>query len=244
VTSLRRPSLVEQVREQLLERVQAGQLVEGDKLPNEYELADQFQVSRATVREAILALVQAGHLTRQRGNGTFVAAPPSRHSLNANVSYTEMIREAGHEPSETVLKTIERGATPPEAAELGLDPGLPVIEVERIRSGDGRPLIYSLDRLPAGLLGAADHEALTQSLYRALEGAGHRVARATAHLLPTVADTRLARLLEVRRGAPLLHIRQVDRDDAGRPLMLSDEWHVADAFDLLVERSGPPPASG
>jgi GntR family transcriptional regulator len=239
VTGLRRPSLVEQVRSQILAQVRAGKLVEGDKLPNEYVLADQFEVSRATVREAIMALIQAGHLTRQRGTGTFVASSPSRHALNANVSYTEMIREAGHEPSETVLKTAEREPTPGEADELGLDAGELIIEVERIRSGDGRPLIYSLDRLPASLFGDTGQELLASSLYLALQEAGHRVFRATAHLLPTVADTRIARLLAVTRGTPLLHIRQVDKDDAGRSLMLSDEWHVADAFDLIIERRTP-----
>ena len=53
---------------------------------------------------------------------------------------------------------------------------------------------------------------------------------------PTLADDELSRLLEVERGAPLLHIDQVDYDARGRAVMLSLEWHVADAFELIVNR--------
>ena len=55
-------------------------------------------------------------------------------------------------------------------------------------------------------------------------------------LVPVVADERLAGLLDVAPGAPLLHIDQTDRDEAGRAVMLSEEWHVADAFELIVNR--------
>jgi GntR family transcriptional regulator len=68
------------------------------------------------------------------------------------------------------------------------------------------------------------------------------VAHASAQLIPTVANAKLARLLVVKRGTPLLHIDQVDFDQRGRPVMLSREWHVADAFELIVNRRASPAA--
>ncbi len=76
----------------------------------------------------------------------------------------------------------------------------------------------------------------TSSLYVILEQAGHRVARASAQLIPTLAGTRIAKLLAVKRGRPLLHIDQVDYDERGRAVMLSHEWHVPDAFELIINR--------
>jgi DNA-binding GntR family transcriptional regulator len=73
-----------------------------------------------------------------------------------------------------------------------------------------------------------------------LEGADHRVRRASAQLIPTLANAKLARLLSVKRGTPLLHIDQVDYDARGRAVMLSHEWHVADAFELIVNRRSSP----
>lgn len=239
MSSARRPSLVSHVRTQLLAEIDGGRLVAGDKLPNEYELADRFQVSRQTVREAIQSLLISGHLLRHRGTGTFVTTTPSPHALDTNVSYTAMIRDAGLEPGETVLQVLRRPATTGETSALGLGSGHSVVEVERIRSGDGRPLIYSRDRIPADLLDKVTHELLSDSLYEMLDAAGHRVVGATAHLRPVLADPRLTQLLQVPPDAPLLHIHQVDRDGADAAVMESDEWHVADAFDLVVNRRAP-----
>jgi GntR family transcriptional regulator len=228
----RRASRVDEVRRGLL--AELGTLEGGTKLPNEQALADRYAVSRATVREAVLGLLEAGYVTRRHGSGTFVADPPrGRHALDTTVSYTAMIRDAGMRPGEQVLAREVRPATDAERDRLGLPLAAEVIEVERLRLADRRPVIYSLDRIPRDLLGGADPDG---SLYAALEAAGHRVVRATAQLLPIVADARLARLLGLARGTPLLHIDQIDHDAGGRAVMLSHEWHVADAFDLIVNR--------
>jgi GntR family transcriptional regulator len=243
-TSPRRKSLVEEVREGLLDDLVEGKLVHGAKLPNESDLARRFRVSRATLREAVLGLLEAGYLARRHGSGTYVIyVPRSRHALETTVSYTAMIREAGCEPGELVVGKMSRAPDSEEREALGLDEGEKVIAVERVRLADGRPVIYSRDRIPEVLLGEIDPGRLDSSLYVVLEWAGHRATRATARLVPSVADTKLARLLDVRRGSPLLHIDQVDFDELGRAVMLSHEWHRADAFDVIVNRRALPAAS-
>jgi DNA-binding GntR family transcriptional regulator len=241
VTSVRRPSLAEQVRQGLLEDLMNGKLSTGDKLPNEDRIAERFSVSRATVREAVLGLLEAGYLTRRHGSGTYVTkAPRSRHALDTTVSYTAMIRDAGHTPGETVISTAVRAPTEHECEVLELTGDDRVHEVERVRLADDRPVIYSRDRIPAALLNGIAEDALGSSLYVILESAGHPVFRASAELLPTLADDRLSELLEVECGTPLLHIDQVDYDARGRAVMLSLEWHVADAFELIVNRRASP----
>jgi GntR family transcriptional regulator len=233
----RRPSRVEQVRESLLEDLISGKLQRGAKLANENELAERFGVSRATVRDAVRGLMDAGYLARRHGSGTYVTySPRTRHPLETTVSYTAMIRESGHKPAENIVSKGVRATDQAEGELLGLTNGEPVIEVERVRLAGRRPVIYSRDRIPVALLGDDKDKALDSSLYVILESAGHPVARATAQLIPTIANARLARLLAVKRGTPLLRIDQVDYDERGRAVMLSDEWHVADAFELIVNR--------
>ena len=237
MTATRRPSLVDQVRQGLMDDLVSGRLTPGTKLPNENEIAERFGVSRATVREAVLGLLQAGYLTRRHGSGTYVMkAPRSRHALDTTVSYTAMIREAGHEPSVTVISKLAREPSEVERSRLDLPDGERVLELERVRMADQRPVIYSRDRIPAALVADVPDEAFDGSVYTVLETVGCGVLRASAELLPTLADAKLARLLEVKRGAPLLHIDQVDYDARGRAVMLSLEWHVADAFELIVNR--------
>jgi GntR family transcriptional regulator len=241
MAATRRPSLVDQVRQGLLDDLVAGRLAPGDKLPNENDLAERFSVSRATVREAVLGLMQAGYLSRRHGSGTYVTkAPRSRHALDTTVSYTAMIREAGHEPGVTVLDRAVRAPTQLERDMLDLGDGGEVLELERIRLADRRPVIYSRDRIAAALVRDVPADALDGSLYAVLDSVGRAVLRATAELLPVLADTQLSRLLEVKRGAPLLHIDQVDYDARGQAVMLSLEWHVADAFELIVNRRASP----
>lgn len=69
---VRRP--VDQVRVSILEAIATGRLRPGDRLPSEVEQADGFQVSRATVREALRSLAEAGLIStiQGRGGGSFV----------------------------------------------------------------------------------------------------------------------------------------------------------------------------
>jgi DNA-binding FadR family transcriptional regulator len=67
----------EEAVEALLRTIRLGVVAPGDRLPPERELATRLGVSRATVREAIAALTDSGHLTSRRGRygGTFVVSP-------------------------------------------------------------------------------------------------------------------------------------------------------------------------
>lgn len=57
----------------IMERIQCGSLKEGEKLPSENELAEQFAISRQTVRRAIGELEAAGLVHRRKGSGTYLS---------------------------------------------------------------------------------------------------------------------------------------------------------------------------
>jgi GntR family transcriptional regulator len=106
-----RPSRIDEVRHGLLADLADGSTPVGTKLPNEQELATRFGVSRATVREAVGGLVEGGYLLRRHGSGTFVTHLPSRrHALDATLSYTQMIRQAGMTPGVRLLGATIRPA--------------------------------------------------------------------------------------------------------------------------------------
>ncbi len=67
-----RRSLVDVTIEQLRAQLASGAWTVGERIPTEHELAEQLQVGRNTVREAIRVLVHAGMLTSRQGEGTFV----------------------------------------------------------------------------------------------------------------------------------------------------------------------------
>lgn len=232
-----RQTRTEHVRSSLLAQLQSGRYLSGDKLPNEDQLATEFDVSRATVREAVQSLIEAGYLDRKHGLGTFVTGlPVHRHSLDMTVSYTKMIREAGMDPGEKVVSRTVRPASAEEAGRLGVAVGELVVCIERVRTADGAPAVYSEDRIPKASLHGLEDSPLDASLYLILTQAGLTIHHAIATLRPVIADARLSRLLGVRRGSPLQYVEQVDFAASGAAAMLSSEWHVPGIFELSVYR--------
>ena len=66
-------SLVEQISERIIQLIMDNDWQVGDKLPNEYDLADMLNVGRSTIREVIKALVSRNVLEIRRGAGTFIS---------------------------------------------------------------------------------------------------------------------------------------------------------------------------
>ncbi|WP_164981353.1 GntR family transcriptional regulator [Silvibacterium dinghuense] len=65
--------LYQQIKNWLLYKIEAGQFAEGDGIPSEVDFSRSLDVSRATVRQAFYELRLEGHVTRDKGRGTFVS---------------------------------------------------------------------------------------------------------------------------------------------------------------------------
>jgi GntR family transcriptional regulator, transcriptional repressor for pyruvate dehydrogenase complex len=80
---LRSMPVKERVIRRLVELIESGTLVPGEKLPGERDLSDQLQVSRGTVREAVQFVQALGLVEIRHGAGTFVRASTGPHELQA-----------------------------------------------------------------------------------------------------------------------------------------------------------------
>jgi GntR family transcriptional regulator len=230
-------NLVDLVRRGLLKDLTAGKMHVGTKLANEDGLASRFDVSRSTVREAVAALVSAGYLERRHGSGTYVVGLPGpRHALDATLSYTHMIAEAGMKPGLTVLSIESRTANETEVDELDLELGAMVRCLERIRTANAKAMIYSVDVVPERFVADVPDRGFNRSLYDTLEKIGHPVQSANAVLVPVIADRAIAKLLKVKVGSALQQIIEVDYARSGEPIVYSTEWHVPGIFELRVGR--------
>ena len=67
-----------QVEEELMNYILNEPVEIGEKIPNEFELAEKFGVGRSTIREAVKALVSKGILEVRRGAGTYVTGTSTR----------------------------------------------------------------------------------------------------------------------------------------------------------------------
>jgi GntR family transcriptional regulator len=239
-----RVTLTQSCAEALQEAIELGKYRPGSRLPSEKELAEQLAVSRPTVRESLRLLEERGLILRRHGRGTFVRERPIQKELNRNFGITSMIRAAGYKPfsRDSGLASIMANA---EIAErLGLVPGDPVWQIQRVRLADDRPVVFSVDSLPKYVVGQEDLDDVVsgeeQSLYALLyKLKGIVIYRGEAELVPCKANTPLCALLDVKPGAPLLCMKQVDFDQRGRAVVYSVEYHVANWVRFSVERLGP-----
>jgi GntR family transcriptional regulator, transcriptional repressor for pyruvate dehydrogenase complex len=105
--------LYEQIVQQIEESITKGVLKEGDQLPAERELAQQFGVSRTAVREAVKALREKGMVEAYPGRGTFITSTAPR---NIRQTLDRMIRSG---PQESTANLVEvREILEPEIAAL------------------------------------------------------------------------------------------------------------------------------
>lgn len=232
------------MREVLASRVASGVTPPGTKLAPEPELAAEFGVSRATLREALRSLEEDGFITRSPGVGTFVTHRPRlTNNLDVNFAVTDAIRAAGGVPATAGLRVEPGAATPDQAEHLALAPGDGVVLIERVRLANGRPVVYSEDVVPSALVGDrldVFRQLVEISVYELFEREfGVVVHHGVASFRPMKADRHVASRLQVIRGAILLHLRQVDYDEDGHPVLYSQEYHLADAFDFTLVRKGP-----
>jgi GntR family transcriptional regulator len=232
------------VHKEMRARIESGEWRPGDRLPAEPELAQSLGVSRATLREALRMLADDGWLSRTRGAGTFVTHRPRlKNNLDSNFGVSTLIESVGMKPGTENLRTYAAPATNGEAQKLGIPPGSPVSVIERVRTADDEPVIFSRDVLPTSLLGGREEmlgELGQGTLYKLLEEEfGIVVMQGLATLKPMKADRWLAGQLRVPVGTLLLQLSQVDFDESGRAVLMSLEQHVSDAFEVSVVRRGP-----
>src|SRR5271154_7050579 len=93
-----------QIQRELVEKIQSGELREGDLLTSEWQLARDYHVSRVTAREALHGLKTSGYASSRRGRGTFVTKPKLGEPLTQLRGFTEEIAERGMVPASRLLE--------------------------------------------------------------------------------------------------------------------------------------------
>lgn len=241
----RRPRLRSvSVHDELSHRIVDGLLPAGSKLPAETELAAEFGVSRATLRDALRSLESEGLVRRMQGSGTFVTERARvANNLDVNFGVTDAIQAAGMRAGAERGKFWLEPAGLSEGERLGIDPADDVFVIERVRTADGKPVVLSRDVFPERLVDERSsivEQMLEGSVYEVLERQlGVVVHHGVASFRPVQADRSLAERLDVVRGDLMLYLWQVDYSETGEALVSSHEYHLADAFDFSVVRRGP-----
>jgi GntR family transcriptional regulator len=238
-----RKTLTEVAEDELRQAISTGAYQPGSQLPTEAELVEMLGVSRTVVREALRGLEEDGLIMRRHGVGTFVREHAILKNLNINYGTTEMIESAGLKVGTSFLNVETVPASDEAAKELRVAAGSPILSIERVRTADGKPVVYAVDHLPESLLRGASLDPqrfATESVYSVLQGdLGRVIEYGVARLLPALAPDPVAEKLGLPPAALTLYVVQTDYSPADEPLLYTTEYHLPDAFDFVVWRRGP-----
>lgn len=193
----------------LHDEIARGALAQGDPLPTEQSLCEQFGVSRITVRRALADLADQGYIERRQGVGSFVREHDRDASPAGGGSYVDELRQTQFE---TDVEVIEFGLRPPPTSvgqQLGSsDPMLHVLRLRRERR-TGEPLMVTEAWLPAGLAAVVTEAALsTSALYDLLSDAGVELDGMRHELTAEVAGPVNAQRLDVPIGSALIRVNR------------------------------------
>jgi GntR family transcriptional regulator len=202
-------------------------------LPSDAQLCEEFGVSRMTARGAVQRLVQDGLVYRVPGRGTFVAPARANRAASRILSFSDEMRRRGRVPTSRIVERTRRKATQEEQRRLGIEN---VIVLRRVREADGRPIALETAVFPAERVGEAlDADLESVSLFETLAAAGEVPTAGRAMIGAEAATAEDARLLRVKKGAPLLVERRLINDQHGVPLELTESRYVGNRYGLDVD---------
>jgi DNA-binding GntR family transcriptional regulator len=222
-----------QVAQQLEHAIETGELPPGARLDGELALANQLGVSRPTLRRAIEYLVDRGYLVRRRAVGTQVVHPKVRRPVELSSLYDDLT--AGRKnPRTTVLSIDKVPATDAVAHALGLEDGVDVLALERLRYADGQPLAIMRNWLPLGIV-ELDAERLERAgLYQLMRNAGITLHLASQTIGARGASGAEAQLLQAAKGEPLLTMERTTYNENGQPVELGDHIYRASLYSFEI----------
>ncbi len=225
------------VADSLAEDILAGRLKVGDQIPSERVIAEEYGISRMTVRQALKHLADRGMVEARVGQGTFVGAPRLQQQLSTLTGFTEEMEKQGRKAASIVVEAAARTPDAETAQALELPAGATVWRIARVRLADGEPVALETTEVVAamtpGLLERADFG--RTSLYDTLRRHyGLRPAVAEQTLAATSADASVALPLGIEVGAPVLSLTRLTRDAEGRAFEHVRSVYRGDAFVMKV----------
>lgn len=202
----------EQTREALLRSIREDAFPDG-RLPPEAQLAQQFQVSRGTIRAALQSLSAEGLISRRRRHGTYVNKHVLRTSMQLNrlVPFARLIEQSGYRATADPEMHRVKQASATEAAELEIPEGEDVLVAYRLLRADEQPVIsitdvVQLSRLTVPLSQLRPAETTFDFLAANTDTA---VDYTTSEIVPCVATSSGPLGLGMAPGTPFIQLHEV-----------------------------------
>ncbi|MGT2845966.1 GntR family transcriptional regulator [Streptococcus massiliensis] len=226
-----------QIHDQIKKEIDEEVWKIGQRLPSERDLAEHFEVSRMTLRQAITLLVEEGVLERRVGSGTFVASTRVQEKMRGTTSFTEIIKTQGKEPSSQLISYRRTLPSKKEVEQLGILPSDNIIRMERVRYADKVPVVYEVASVPEKFIKNFKKEEVTSHFFQTLQEHGYKIGKSQQTIYARLANEKIAAYLEIPRGHAILGLTQISYFDDGTAFEYVKSQYVGDRFEFYLENN-------
>lgn len=231
--------LHKKIRADLLRKIEAGEYEENQLIPTEMELAEQYQVSRPTVRQAVQSLVDEGYLEKRKKRGTIVKKPKIQQEFTHVIeSFDSEMSRKGILPKTRILNFQQTTANEEIAENLALEPGDLVYKMTRLRYAEEKPVVLVTSYIPYELFPKFQEVDFTkEKMYQVFEDMGHPIRTVTRKLEVIKADETISDLLDVAEDDPLFYFHTQGFSDERLPVEYSISKYRGDINYFVFELS-------
>ena len=211
----------------------------GGKIPSENELAEKFNVSRLTVRQAISQLVQEGFLISKRGEGTFVTN--NEHLINScSLEFTGFMDDLFYQISKSKTKSVKITRMPApklikEKLELDKEDE-EVVQIKRVRSLEEKLFAFTINYLPAEIgTKIIEKDLYKKPLLQILEqDLGIQFTEAVQTIEASFSDQEVSEQLRIASGSPILLVERIMYTKQRKPVEVVQSSYRGDLYKYVV----------
>ncbi len=225
-----------QLKEQIKQNILKGEYKEGDLIPSERELSNNYELTSTTIRRALNDLVQENFLDRKAGKGTFVRRRKVKRDLRKVLGFTKNMTEMGLTPTTKVLS--QKVVTPNAFARerLRLEKTAKVVRLERLRLADDVPMMLETRYIRTDMCPGIEKEELSSSLWRTFEDKyGRKPNRHSQGMTIATVSGQAASLLTLNDNSLVFMIKGVTYVQDHEPIECEQSLYRSDKYELTFE---------
>ena len=224
-----------QIADAIRQRIARGVWPVGTRLPANEDLAQEFGVSRITIRQAVDLLQRDSLLDARQGSGTFVVGGPVENRWLRVETSLAALSAVYSDTSPQIINIDEGTARPPLLPDDGT-PAENYVFMRRLHSREGKAYCVIAIYLDEKIF-RTDPDRFRREVVIPILASMRKPAVASARQVLTVgrADLEVAKLLDIPLNAPVAEVRRIFKDAKGRVLYLGEVVYRGDFVRIEMD---------